>query len=130
MFHIQASIYVSRAAGTTAHTIGFKSGGTATYTDCMVNIQAANGVSTIPTYGATRISDLTANTTFTASDNNAAEKVHLILDGTFIVNAAGTFVPQLTYSSAPGGAPTVERGSYLKLTPIGPSTSNTSGGWI
>lgn len=130
VYHIQASIFVSRSAGTTAHTIGFKSGGTATYTDCMVNIQGANGISTLPTWGAARISDLTANTTFTASDNNAAEKVHLILDGTFIVNAAGTFVPQLTYSSAPGGAPTVERGSYMKLTPLGPATANTSGGWI
>jgi hypothetical protein len=44
-------------------------------------------------------------------------------------NTAGTFTPQIQYSSAPGGAPTILKNSYFKMTPVGTSTVASVGNW-
>jgi hypothetical protein len=48
--------------------------------------------------------------------------------GTVSVNAGGTFIPQYTLSTAPGGAYTTAIGSYLSIWPIGAAGANTSVG--
>jgi hypothetical protein len=45
------------------------------------------------------------------------------------VNAAGTLIPQFQYSAAPGSAPTIKRGSWFRLQPIGSGTVDSQGTW-
>jgi hypothetical protein len=52
-----------------------------------------------------------------------------MVKGTARVNAAGTFIPQFKYSAAPGGAPTVKRGSWFRLQPVGNRTVVSQGTW-
>jgi hypothetical protein len=48
-------------------------------------------------------------------------------EGIMRVNAAGSVVPQITFSAAPGGTNTLEIGSYLRFYPIGSNTIDTVG---
>jgi len=59
-----------------------------------------------------------------ASTNN-----HTLIkfEGIMRVNAAGSVVPQITFSAAPGGTNTLEIGSYLRFYPIGSNTIDTVG---
>ena len=55
----------------------------------------------------------------------------LTLDGTFSVDAGGTFTPHYKLSVAPGGAYSTLSGSYISIWPIGTAGSNTSvGPWV
>jgi len=44
-------------------------------------------------------------------------------------DTAGSFTPQIQYSAAPGGAPTILANSYLRLLPIGNNTVASVGNW-
>jgi len=48
-------------------------------------------------------------------------------EGIMRVNAAGSVVPQITFSAAPGGTNTLEIGSYLRFYPIGSNTIDSVG---
>jgi hypothetical protein len=50
-------------------------------------------------------------------------------EGSFTVNASGTFLPQFTYSANPTGTVLIKRGTYLKLTPIGGTGDIAIGSW-
>ena len=48
-------------------------------------------------------------------------------EGIMRVNAAGSVVPQISFSAAPGGTNTLEIGSYLRFYPIGSNAIDTVG---
>jgi len=48
-------------------------------------------------------------------------------EGIMRVDAAGSVVPQITFSAAPGGTNTLEIGSYIKFYPIGANTIDSVG---
>lgn len=123
---------LSKSAGTTSHTVSLSFGGTATLnniayeaiikssTTSFTNVVTSDTVNLfIQTASATAISGAITSATFA----NA-----IIIKGTVSVNAGGTFIPQYTLSTAPGGAYTTQAGSYIKLKPIGTSGANTSVG--
>lgn len=118
---LEAVLLLTRAAGVTSHTtaIGFNSG-TATLTSFTALYTASttaggNVLTAASTIGAVAATSLVV----TAASIVATESIYVQVRGEFRVNAAGTFIPNFTYSAIPGGVPTIVIGSYMKVTPIG-----------
>jgi microcystin degradation protein MlrC len=59
------------------------------------------------------------NSPVTAANVVATENLRIYVFGNFAVNVGGTLIPQFQYSAAPGGVPTVKRGSFFTLWLIG-----------
>ena len=74
---------------------------------------------------------MTANTsTVITQAITTTQNSTYVLKGTLQVTTTGTFIPQVTFSAAPGGTSTVTGGAYFKIYPIGSNVGNTSiGTW-
>lgn len=119
----------SRSAGTTSHSTLLAFGGTATLTRIRY-------LATPKELDSNAIADLDAvfgtvatEITIKAASTSSTENVILAVRGHVAVNAAGTFIPQFRYSSAPGGAPTIQPGTFFRLWPVGSNTIDTVGTW-
>jgi hypothetical protein len=128
-YFMEAVYYITRAAGSNAHTLAtlfalsgslFSITYTAETTSTAGNILGA--VSRI--YGTAATA-----TTVTASNTDTNENITVVLRGIVKSNATGTFTPQIQYSSAPGGAPTVLANSYIRLIPLGTNSVISVGSW-
>jgi len=121
--------YITRSAGTTSHTLStlFALGSTLT----SIAYTAETTSTTGNTLGAvSRIyGTLATATVVTAASIEATENITVTIRGIVRTNAAGTFAPQIQYSAAPGGAPTILANSFFKLTPIGNNSVTTVGNW-
>ena len=128
-FMFEASYYLTRAAGTTSHTISTLFGGTATLTSITYTAESTSTTGNV--LGAVSRIYGTANTAVavTGASTSATENNTINLNGIIRTNVGGTFIPQIKYSAAPGGAPTLLKNSYFKLTPIGDNTVTDSGYW-
>lgn len=133
VYAFEGFVMYIKAAGTTGHTVGLGFGGTAT-----VNNAAFGGISSASAASSNPINtnvfcgftQSLANTAFTTSLTSSGVWHSVRFWGTVSVNAAGTFIPQYTLSAAPGGAYTVQIGSYINIYPVGASGSNVSvGSW-
>jgi hypothetical protein len=67
----------------------------------------------------------TTNTAVNAAGANATERIYF--SGIIRMNAGGTVQPSVTFSSAPGGAPTTGINTFIRFTPIGTNTVNSVG---
>ncbi len=128
-YMFEAVYYITRAAGTTSHTLStlFSLGGTLTSMTYTADTTSTSGntlgaVSRIYGTGATA-------TVVTGASTSATENITVILRGIVKTNASGSFTPQIQYSAAPGGAPTVLANSYIKLVPLGTSGMVSVGSW-
>jgi hypothetical protein len=128
-YQFEAIYHLSRAAGTTSHTISTLFGGTATFTTCnyFVHTTSVAGAG-LGAVSAVRATAATA-TVVTAANTDATENNIIRLTGHFSINAAGTIIPQVIYSAAPGGAPTVGIGSFFRCQGIGPAATIIGGPW-
>jgi hypothetical protein len=129
-YEFEATLMLSKSAGTTSHTISLGFGGTATLNNIGYEIFNA-GDSTSATNLNNSILQFVSVATATAintAQTSAALYYKIMLKGTVSINAGGTFIPQYTLSAAPGGAYTTAAGSYMKIKPIGVSGSNVSVG--
>lgn len=132
-YKLEGLISMNRAAGTTSHTMGVNFGGTATFTKAMYNCSCRYGARAAAT--AIRPYDNEYNGTAPSTNlivvaaSTIAQSKTLRFDGIFVVNAAGTIIPQFQYSAAPGGAPTIERGSFMRFTPLGNASAAVIGAW-
>jgi hypothetical protein len=133
VYAFEGFVMYIKSAGTTSHTVSLGFGGTAT-----VNNAAFGGVSSASAGSSAPINtnvfcgftQSLAATAFTTGLTNANIWHSVRFWGTVSVNAAGTFIPQYTLSAAPGGAYTVQIGSYINIYPVGASGSNVSvGSW-
>lgn len=124
-------IYLTKTAGTNARTIGIGFGGTATITSIGYDASARTEDAAAATLGTISFLPIAtaANTTITASSSSASQAVSIRVKGIVRINGAGTFIPQFTYSAAPGGAPTVKANSFFRLRPMGSSTVLSVGNW-
>lgn len=122
-------LYLVRAAGTVSHTTGVLFGGNATLT--AIDYLARSRTTTGNVLGAVSAISGAAATLLvvTAASAVATENLEILLRGTVRVNGAGIFLPQFQYSVAPGGAPTVKRGSFFRLQPIGNGAVVSQGTW-
>jgi hypothetical protein len=128
-YMFEAVYYITRAAGTTSHTLStlFSLGGTLTSMTYTADTTSTSGntlgaVSRIYGTGATA-------TVVTGASTSATENITVILRGIVKTNASGSFTPQIQYSAAPGGAPTVLANSYIQLVPLGTSGMVSVGSW-
>jgi hypothetical protein len=126
---MEAVYYITRAVGSNSHTLStlFAVSNaltgityTADTTSTAGNILGA--VSRIYATGA-------GATAVTAANTDTNENITVVIRGIVRTNAATTFTPQIQYSSAPGGAPTVLTNSYIRLTPIGNNAVTFVGNW-
>jgi hypothetical protein len=114
-------LHTVRSAGTTSHTTSQLFAGTATVTAIQYTA-FVNTADSDANIACNRTSaEVATATVVKAASTAAAEAIDIYIRGIVEINAAGTFIPQFIYSSAPGGAPTIERGSYIKLTKLGAS---------
>lgn len=126
---MEAVYYITRAAGSNAHTLStlFALSGSLTsitYT-AETTSTAGNILGTVSRIYATAATA----TAVTASNTDTNENITVVLRGIIKTNASGTFTPQIQYSAAPGGAPTVLANSYIRLIPIGTSSVASVGSW-
>jgi hypothetical protein len=122
-------LHLTRSAGTTSHTTGIGFGGTATLTSMRGFVDSNTGdVLTTLAIGRTLMNAATSVTAKAAS-TSATEEAYFWGVWTIRVNAAGTLIPQFTYSAAPGGVPTVRANSFLYLSPIGTNNAAAQGNW-
>jgi hypothetical protein len=133
VYAFEGFVMYIKSAGTTGHTVGLGFGGTATVNNAAFGgIASASGGSSAPinTNVFCGFTQSLANTAFTTSLTSANIWHSVRFWGTVSVNAGGTFIPQYTLSAAPGGAYTVQIGSYINIYPVGASGANTSvGSW-
>ena len=128
-YFMEGVYYITRAAGTTSHTLStlFALGGTLTSIAYTAETTSTTGnalgaVSRIYATGATAA-------VVTAASIDATENITVTIRGIVRTNSAGTFAPQIQYSAAPGGVPTILANSFFKLTPMGNSSVATVGNW-
>jgi hypothetical protein len=128
-YMMEGVYYITRALGSNSHTLGvlFALGGSLTsitYTADTTST-ASYALGAVSRFYNTTASLLTV----TAASTSTTENITVVIKGIVRTNAAGTFTPQIQYSSAPGGAPTILKNSYFKLTPVGNSTVASVGNW-
>jgi hypothetical protein len=128
-YFMEGMYYITRAAGTTSHTLStlFALGGTLTSITYIAETTSTTGntlgaVSRIYGTGATGV-------IVTAASTSASENITVHIRGIIRTNTAGTFTPQIQYSAAPGGAPTVLTNSFFRLVPVGTNSVNFVGNW-
>ena len=132
VYEFEMTLALTKTAGTTAHSIGFGFGGTATLNNIFYEFSAFFSASTTALNTANNIGFLTtaSNTTATAATAVATVYYWGVYKGTVSINAGGTFIPQYTLSAAPGGAYSTVAGSYIRINPLSASGANTSvGAW-
>ena len=133
-YFFEGQYIVRRILGTTAHTFGvlFASGGTLTsiaYT-AEVSNETSAGVITPSVQAVSKIySTAITEATLTSSSSTQYEDITVYIRGTVRTNSGGTFTPQMKYSTAPGGAPTVLANSFFRMTPVGTSSVASVGNW-
>ena len=132
-YYIEMVWAASKTSGTTSHTSSISFGGTATVTDIGVWIQAG-GISQSTLFDTTNDNSYqyylqtTSASMLNGASTNASTVRQWRISGTVNINVGGTFIPQVTFSSAPGGVYTVAVGTYMYVYPIGASGSNVSVG--
>lgn len=116
------------AAATTAHTIALGFAGTATLTAIVYAaiFTPANADVTQTTQNTTLIN--TAASTVASPSNTTGDK-WFVIEGMIETNAAGTLIPQFTFSVAPGAVPTIRVGTYFRLTKVGAGNVAAKGTW-
>lgn len=125
-YWLDAEIFISTGGGT--YSVGFGLAGTATFTSigyhCM-GVKAAAGALSVNINN--RWVTTASNTTVTSSNTTAG--AILSIRGIIRVNGAGTLIPQITFSAAPGGTNQVEPNSFFRLQKMGSNTVASFGAW-
>ena len=128
-YEFDAVYLVSRAAGAVSHTVGvlFALSGTLTSIAYTADSTSSAGNTLTP---VSRIYSTAATLlVVTAASTTTNENITIRLRGILRTNTSGTVTPQIKYSAAPGGQPTMLQNSFIRFTPIGDSTVVSVGEW-
>lgn len=128
-YRFKAVYNITRAAGAVSHTTGVLFGGTATFINVDGIAKVSNPTGNILSAVSQISFAVATETVITAANTSTTENVRVELEGIIRTNAAGTLIPQFKYSAAPGGAPTVKRGSFFEIWPIGEGGQSWTGDW-
>jgi hypothetical protein len=128
-YFMEAVYYITRGVGSNSHTLSTLFAVSSALTG--ITYTADTTSTTGNTLGAVSRIYGTATTavTVTGASTSSSENITVVIRGIVRTNAATTFTPQIQYSSAPGGAPTVLTNSYIRLTPIGNNSVTFVGNW-
>ena len=135
VYEFEMVVGMIKSAGTTSHTIAIGFGGTATlnnigYFLCGSFDNTTAGEVQKAVTGDFGFVTTSASTVITGAFTTAACRAYHVFKGTISINAGGTLIPQYALSAAPGGAWTVQAGSYVKISAISASGANTNiGSW-
>lgn len=121
----EGTLYTTRTAGTTSHTTAIQFGGTATIGAIGYDALANTGDTNTLTAEDELFGTATSATVVKAASTSATENTIIQVKGVLTVTVAGTFIPQFTYSVAPGGTPTVKTGTFFRAILV----SNPLGTW-
>lgn len=120
-------LLLDRTVGSTSSFLSLSFGGTAAPACSYTAWTWYGTVYPFTTSPAVAMSSTTAATALTVAITNIKRLTDI--EGIITTTAAGTFIPRLDYSAAPGGVTTVLPGSYLELIPLGADTFTQQGGW-
>jgi len=128
-YFMEATYYITRAVGGNPHTLSTLFAVSSALTG--ITYTADTTSTTGNTLGAVSRIYGTAATAVavTGSSSSTTENITVVIRGIVRTNAATTFTPQIQYSSAPGGAPTILTNSHIRLTPIGTNAVTFVGNW-
>ncbi len=119
-WEFEGALYLARSAGTTSHTISVLFGGTATVEG--INFEAESTQSTGNALNAKNAvrADSAAGAIVTNATTVATGNAIIRVRGIVRIGASGgTFIPEFSYSAAPGGAPTIKANSFFLCGLIG-----------
>lgn len=128
VYDFEGLLSLTRAAGVTSHTTSISFGGTATLTSILWISDTNTGDVLTNVAQNTASGKSAAAVVVKAASTSATEEIMCQVKGSVKINAAGTLIPQFTYSAAPGGAPTVNLGSFFSMIKKG-TGFNTKGIW-
>jgi hypothetical protein len=120
------SALIHLASGTTTATVRALFGGTAPRADLRLFSLATGMGGDSQTTGSQNAGNITIATAVpvTASAGSAVRVIEV--RGIVEFSGPGTFIPQLSFSAAPGGSPAIRRGSFFGLTRI---AATSAGVW-
>ena len=119
-------LYSLSSLSATSGTFGFALGGTATITQTwMATARKSTLTDTTVTNPSVTSYNTAANTSLTAA--NTVTTGFARINGTLIVTAAGTVIPQVSLGVA--SAAVVGVGSYFRISPLGTTTVTSVGNW-
>jgi hypothetical protein len=114
--------------GTVSHTDRTSFGGTSTLTRIGYYIQRS--VNTVTATGVNSTWTTSADATVITPNITTTQNAIYRMKGIVEIDAGGTFIPNFSFSSAPGGTSTIVAGAWFKIYPIGLSGVNVSvGNW-
>lgn len=114
--------------GATSHSTGIGFAGTATINFLKIQVRAYKG-GVDATVTATNGSTKSTLTNATQTPANTTTNTGVWFTGLISINAAGTLIPQITFSAAPGGTNQMAVGSYVKLRKLGKGNITIIGDW-
>ena len=128
-YFMEATYYITRAVGSNSHTLSTLFAVSNALTG--ITYTADTTSTTGNTLGAvSRIYGTAATAVVvTGASTSSTENITVNIRGIVRTNASTTFTPQIQYSSAPGGAPTILTNSFIRLTPIGTNAVTYVGNW-
>lgn len=129
---IEPGLYRLRArlalnTGATSHTTAFGIAGTATLSECRYNSLALSSPDL--TLGTPQMRRVTSASAAVLTAASTEVRTDILIEGTIRVSAAGTLIPQVTFSAGPTGTCEVTIGSFFELTQMGSETVVTVGQW-
>lgn len=128
-YMFEGTYYITRSLGTSSHTTSLLFALGSPLTSITYHIDSTTSTGAALT-AVNRIYATSVNATIaTGASTSATENLVFTVKGILRTNASATLQPQFQYSSAPGGAPTVLKNSYIKFVPIGTSSVTTVGNW-
>lgn len=128
-YTFEGVIEMTRAAGTTSHTIDVLLGGTISVADTSWQAHCRDGAASTTTPIRPYVNHFHALSGGTVSvAATTVNSTSMFIKGMLRTGATGgTLIPQFKYSAAPGGAPTIKRSSYFKITAEGMDTLGSIG---
>jgi len=134
VYSFESYFVMSKSVGTTSHTFSYGFGGTSTTNNALINLTRYGTTSALPLVPTSPASTIfqtrnsTAITVASGAQTSAVFTEVVRIDGTVSIATGGTFIPQYQLSAAPGGAYSVQPGSYFLIYPVGSADANTSVG--
>lgn len=124
-YRVRSYISTSRT-GTAAGTISVSFAGTATYGSVGLRAYGRNSVSLTASVPIGLITSAAGGVAVISSSNTSRT---FWLDGSLIITADGTVIPQMTFSVAPGSLVFIGAESFMELVRVGPAAFTQQGGW-
>lgn len=113
--------------GATSRNVSFGLGGTATFTSIGYDATVAAGPANTANSPTLRRVEVATPATMVAA--STAVTTDILLEGILRTNAAGTIVPQITFSAGPTGTCETAINSFFEVEKIGADTVAAVGNW-